>query len=213
MNYLVVLFKNKKRKKIIKSFIRKNKAENFFKDCLEDSDSVKFNVVVENATKTDYEIALLSCIDETQLQMFKQDDLGRNVKIELSDSDYKIIKIEKFNLPEKIYDWSENKRVDFDFIIQKYFKEKTLKNIFTINNKLIIQVDENINLFSLKNSSESHRLLDTLQEYMVSQKRMDSIFVKDLDNIQRKYLYSILEKNGIDKKKLYRQTTTFSKRK
>ena len=168
---------------------------------------------MENATKTDYEIALLSCIDETQLQMFKQDDLGRNVKIELSDSDYKIIKIEKFNLPEKIYDWSENKRVDFDFIIQKYFKEKTLKNIFTINNKLIIQVDENINLFSLKNSSESHRLLDTLQEYMVSQKRMDSIFVKDLDNIQRKYLYSILEKNGIDKKKLYRQTTTFSKRK
>jgi len=213
MNYLVVLFKNKKRKKIIKSFVRKNKAELFFNKCLEDSKEVKFNIVVENATDVEYELGLLSVVDDTQLNLFTHDDLGRNVKVELTDSDYKIINISKYNLPEKIFDWSENKRIDFNFLVSKYFKEKTLKNVFTINNKLVIQVDEQINLFSLKDSDESKRLLDTLQSYMVSQKRAESIFVKDLNTIQRKYLYSILEKNGIDKKKLYRQKTTFSLRK
>ena len=192
--------------------MRKNRAEKFFNDLMSDSDSINFNVVVENAENVVYELGLLSCIDETQLQMFKQDDFGRNVKIELTDSEYDIIKIQKYNLPEKIYDWSKDKRINFDQMISDYFKDKSLKNVYTVNNKLIIQVDDKLNLFSLKNSQESQRLLDTLKQYMIKEKRTDSLFVKDLDTIQRKYLYSILEKNGVDKKRLYRQSTTFSKR-
>ena len=38
-------------------------------------------------------------------------------------------------------------------------------------------------------------------------------FVKDTSTTQRKWMYNLLVKNGFDKKKLYRQTTTFSKRK
>lgn len=184
----------------------------FFKECIDLSDSVKFNVSVENAKKVEYELGLLSVVDESQLALFKQDDFGRNVKIEIVDSDYKIIKIEKYNLEEKIFDWKKNKRISFDELL-KYFSEKELKNVFTVNNKLIIQKDEKINVFSLKNNEESKRLLDVLQEYMIGQKRSDSIFVKDVDTIHRKYLYSILEKNGINKKRLYRQSTTFSEKK
>jgi len=210
---LVVLFKNKKRKKIIKYFVTKNKAELFFKKQLELSDAVNFNIEVENAKNVKYELALLSIIDETQLALFKQDDIGRNVKIEMVDSDYKIIKIESFNVPEKIFDWTLNKRISFDEFFSLYFKEKELKNIFTVNNKLVIQKDENLNLFTLKNSEESKRFLYSLQDYMLKQKRSDGLFVKDTDTIHRKYLYELLEKNGIDKKRLYRQSTTFSERK
>jgi hypothetical protein len=213
MNYLVVLFKNKKRKKIIKSFVTKNKAELFFKQKIDESNTVKFNVDVENAKKVKYELGLLSIINDSQLVMFKQDEIGRNVKIEIVDSDYKIIKIEDYNLPEKIFDWSINKRISFDEFFMKYFKEKDLKNIFTLNNKLIIQKDETINVFSFKNLQESKRFLQILQEYLISQKRTDGLFVKDTDTIHRKYLYNLLEKNGIDKKRLYRQSTTFSERK
>ena len=210
---MVVLFKNKKRKKIIKYFVTKNKAELFFKKQLDLSDAVNFNIEVENAKNVKYELALLSIIDETQLALFKQDDIGRNVKIEMVDSDYKIIKIESFNVPEKIFDWSLNKRISFDEFFALYFKEKELKNIFTVNNKLVIQKDENLNLFTLKNSEESKRFLYSLQDYMLKQKRSDGLFVKDTDTIHRKYLYELLEKNGIDKKRLYRQSTTFSERK
>ncbi len=210
---MVVLFKNKKRKKIIKSFVTKNKAELFFKQKIDESNTVKFNVDVENAKKVKYELGLLSIINDSQLVMFKQDEIGRNVKIEIVDSDYKIIKIEDYNLPEKIFDWSINKRISFDEFFMKYFKEKDLKNIFTLNNKLIIQKDETINVFSFKNLQESKRFLQILQEYLISQKRTDGLFVKDTDTIHRKYLYNLLEKNGIDKKRLYRQSTTFSERK
>lgn len=210
---MVVLFKNKKRKKIIKSFVTKNKAELYFKKKIDESDIVKFNVDVENAKKVKYEIGLLSIIDESQLVLFKQDDIGRNVKIEIVDSDYKIIKIENYNIPEKIFDWSTNKRISFNEFFMKYFKEKDLKSVFTLNNKLIIQKDEKVSVFSLKNSGESKRFLQTLQEYMISQGRFDGLFVTDTDTIHRKYLYDLLEKNGIDKKRLYRQSTTFSERK
>ena len=213
MNYLVVLFKNKKRKKIIKSFVRKNYAEKFFKDKIEESNQVKFNVEVENSEDCKYEIGFLSLTDDKQIPLFVQDEFGRNVKIDLEDSDYKITNIFDYNLPEKIQDCQKNKRITYDEFFKTYFSDSELKNVFTINNKVVIQKDENIMLFSFKNQNESKRFMKVLQEDLVSQKRADGIFVTDNDTVQRKYIYTLLEQYGVDRKKLYRQSTTFSKRK
>lgn len=207
------MFKNKKRKKIIKSFVRKSYAEKFFKQKIDESNQVKFNVEVENSEDCKYEIAFLSLVDDKQIPLFVQDDFGRNVKIDLQDSDYKITRIEPYNLPEKIQDWQKNKRITYEEFLKYYFGERELKNVFTINNKVVIQKDEQINIFSFKNKNESKRFLKILQEDLISQKRADGIFVTDKDTVQRKYIYELLEKYGIDRKKLYRQSTTFSKRK
>ena len=168
---------------------------------------------MENSEPCKYEIALITTTMDFQMDLFIQDDIGRNVKIKTDDSNYKILKISNYNLPEKLFDWSSNSRISFDFFYGKYFKSRELKNVFTVNNKLLIQQEDNVNIFSLKNSSESKRLLNILQEHMISENRSDAIFVPDNDNIQRKYLYSILEEKGVNKSKLYRQSTTFSKRK
>ena len=213
MNYIVVLFKNKKRKKIIKSFVRKNIAELYFKKLCEESDKVKFNVEVENSLEVTYEVGLLCKNIDTQFQLFSQDDIGRNIRVNLEDSDLQIIKIHKYRVPEKLQDWSTNKRITYDEFFKKHFTDKDLKNVFTVNNKIIVQKDEQTSVYSLKNIEEAKRLLMLLQDEFVSLKRADSIFVKDMDTIQRKYLYEHLEKLGIDKKRLYRQSTTFSKRK
>lgn len=213
MNYLIVLFKNKKRKKIIKSFVRKNKAELFFNKCVDESDRVNFEISVENAKKVTYEISIVSILDDTQMLLFKQDDMGRNVKIEMMDSDYKIIKLQNYNIPEKLFDWKQNKRITFEEFCLKYLDTSGLKNIFTINNKIVVQNDELVDIFSLKNKNESKRFISVLQNYMINKKRADAIFVSDSDTIHRKYLYKLLVDNGFDKKKLYRQSTTFSERK
>jgi hypothetical protein len=213
MNYTVVLFKNKKRKKIIKSFVRKNVAELYFKKICEESDKVKFNVEVENSLDVIYEVGLLSKNIDTQFQLFSQDDIGRNVRVNLEDSDLQIIKIHKYRIPEKLQDWSTNKRISYEDFFKKHFNDKELKNVFTIHNKIIIQKDEYTSIYSLKNSDESKRLLMLLQDEFIGLKRADALFVKDIDTIQRKYLYEHLEKMGIDKKRLYRQSTTFSERK
>jgi hypothetical protein len=213
MNYIVVLIKNKKRKKIIKSFIKKNTAELYFKKICEQSDKVKFNVEVENSLDVTYEVGLLCKNIDTQFQLFSQDDIGRNIRVTLEDSDLQIIKIHRYGVPEKLHDWSTNKRITYDEFFKKHFTNKELKNVFTVNNKIIVQRDEQTSVYSLKNIEESKRLLMLLQDEFVSLKRADAIFVKDMDTIQRKYLYDHLEKLGIDKKRLYRQSTTFSERK
>jgi hypothetical protein len=213
MNYIVVLFKNKKRKKIIKSFVRKNIAELYFKKLCDESDKVKFNVEVENSLDVIYEVGLLCKNIDTQFQLFSQDNIGRNVRVNLEDSDLQIIKIHKYKIPEKLQDWSSNKRITYDEFFKKHFSDKELKNVFTVNNKIIVQKDEQTSVYSLKNIEESKRLLMLLQDEFISSKRADAIFVKDMDTIQRKYLYDHLEKLGIDKKRLYRQSTTFSERK
>ena len=207
------MFKNKKRKKIIKSFVRKNIAELYFKKLCDESDKVKFNVEVENSLDVMYEVGLLCKNIDTQFQLFSQDDIGRNVRVTLEDSDLQIIKIHKYRIPEKLQDWSTNKRITYDEFFKKHFTDKELKNVFTVNNKIIVQKDEKTSVYSLKNVEESKRLLMLLQDEFVSLKRADAIFVKDMDTIQRKYLYDHLEKLGIDKKRLYRQSTTFSERK
>ena len=80
------------------------------------------------------------------------------------------------------------------------------------HNKLIIQINDKFFVFSLKNIDDSHRLLSTLENYFRNNGRNDAIFVRDTSTTQRKWMYNLLVKNGFDKKKLYRQTTTFSKR-
>lgn len=210
---MVVLFKNKKRKKIIKSFVRKNIAETFYNKKIEESNLIRFNVEVENSEDVEYELGLVSTTLELQMDLFIQDDIGRNIKVQVDDDKFKILKVVPFNLVEKIQDWSTNKRITYDEFFKKYFSNRDLKNIFTIHNKLFIQKDEDISVFSLKNSSESKRLMKVIQDHLVTEKRADGIFVTDRDTVQRKYLYNLLEEKGFNKKRLYRQSTTFSKRK
>jgi len=81
-----------------------------------------------------------------------------------------------------------------------------------LNNKICIQTNDDVNVFSLKDTDESHRFLDVCQNYFYENNRQDGIFVKDVSSAQRKWLYDIMEKKGFDKKRLYRLKTTFSKR-
>lgn len=97
-------------------------------------------------------------------------------------------------------------------VIKSYCKQTEMKNIFTLHNKLIIQIDENYFLFSLKNSEDCERALNNLEKYFREKNRRDAIFVKDISTVQRKWIYDILVDKGFSRPRLYRQTTTFSKR-
>ena len=83
-----------------------------------------------------------------------------------------------------------------------------LKLVSKLNNKIVVQNDDKINLFTLKNDYDSSRFIDNLSELFMEQKRFDCVFVKDYSNTQRKYLYNILIENGSSKSYLQRQTTT-----
>lgn len=211
-NYTIVLFKNKKKKKIIKGYSTEKNALSKFNSLLKSND-VLFDTKYENSEKVKYELALLSKIDDYQLPLYKMDEVGRNNRVFMDDqSDYTIKNISDYKLEELIYDWQSSSRISFNQLITKYCKKKDFKVISKLNNKIVIQIDEVFSLFSLKNTEDSERLIDTLESSFRELGRSDAMFIKDSTQTQRKWLYGVLEKNGFNKKKLYRQKTTFSKR-
>ena len=210
-NYIIVLFKNKQKKKIIKSYQTESTARKKFKS-LSDVKNVLFPIRYENAEKVKYEIGILTDQEMYQLPLFQVDDIGRNEEVFVDSDEYTFIDIKPYEIEEKIFDWQTNLRIDMLSLIKTYCSKRELKNIFTLNNKLVIQVDETFSLFSLKNPEDSHRLLETIEKYFRENNRKDAIFVRDTSTTQRKWLYELLESKGFNKSKLYRQNTTYSKR-
>lgn len=213
MNYLVVLFKNKERKKIINKFKTLKNAQDFFDKKIDDSSKVIFGKEIENASDCFFELALLKRRDDNFEAMFVRDDYGRQVKIETDDPDYKIIKISKYLVEEKIFDITKNKKISVNDFIKIYLPKNSIKLISSLNNKIIVQNDNLISLFSLKNEMESKRFLDSLSVYFQKEGRIDSIIVSESSKEQKKYLYDLLCSSGIDKQILYRRSTTFKPRK
>lgn len=209
--YIIVLFKNKKKRKIIKGYNTEKRAQKFFNEKVK-SNTIKFPMVFENAEKVDYELGLLTNQSKIQKTLYTIDELGRNQIVNIENPDFIFLDIKKYDLEEKIYDWQTEEKISYDYFYKKYLSPKELKNIFTVHNKIVIQIDEEFNVFSLKNNFDSVRLLDTLQEDFVNSGRMDGIFVRDTSTTQRKWIYNVLVEKGYDKNRLYRKKTTFSKR-
>jgi hypothetical protein len=211
-NYIIVLFKNKKKKKIIKRFVTEKKARNHFNELIKENDKILFDKRIENATDSEYLIGLVTNQTNVQKTLYYTDDLGRNIVANLENSNYVFLDIKNYKIEEKLFDWQDQKKINLFELEKKYFKTTELKNIFTLNNKLCIQIEEDVSVFSLKDSEESKRLLESLENKFMNENRMDSLFVRDVSTAQRKWLYNILESKGFDKKRLYRLKTTFSKR-
>jgi len=208
-NYLVVLFKNKSKKRIIKKFITYKKAETFFRKLIKESDNVIFNKEVENGFPCKFELGLVELSNKQLIPIYITDEMGRNIKVKLENDGMTLKEIVIYKEEEKIFDIQKNKKITTQELIKNYIKGDGVKMISTLNNKIIIQIDDEVSLFSLKSEVESGRFLDCLMGYFFKIKRKDCIFVKDFSSAQRKYLFEILKNKGIDKKILYRKFTTY----
>ena len=212
MDFLIVLFKNRKKRKIIKRYRTEKRSLDKFNELVKQSSSVLFPKLIENAEESNYELAILTNKTKIQNSLFLTDDLGRNVPVNLENPEYVFLKIEKYYIEESIYDWQTKTKISLIDLVKKYCKTKDLKSIYTLNNKICIQIDSDVKVFSLKDKNESVRFLDSIQDYFFSIGRGDAMFVKDISTAQRKWIYGVLEDKGFEKKRLYRLKTTFSKR-
>lgn len=210
-NYLVVLFKNKKKKKIIKKFITLSRAKNYFDGLIEKSNEVIFEVLVENGKECKFELGLISLTTNQSSPVYMTDEFGRSIKVKLDENGMSILNLKPFRDEDLIYDVRNKKKITTQEFIKRYLKGDGLKMVSVLNNKVILQRDEKIDLFSLKNESECSRFVECLSSYFFKIKRGDCLFIKDCSSPQRKYLYELLESNGFDKKVLYRKFTTYPK--
>jgi predicted transcriptional regulator with HTH domain len=208
VNYLVVLFKNKKRKKIINKFVTFSRAKQYYDKLLKESNDVIYNVQIENGCDSIYEIGLVELSDSQLIPVYMTDEYGRNIQVKLSDDGMTLFQVSPYKKEERIYDIAKKKKITTQQLIKTYLKGDGLKMISSLNNKIIVQEDDKINLFTLKTELESSRFIDCLSSHFFKIKRGDCLFVKDNSSAQRKYLFNLLESYGIDKKILYRKFTS-----
>lgn len=210
-NYIIVLFKNKSKKKIINKFVTSNKAKQYYDDLIEKSNSVIFPKEFETGEPSNFELGLLTKTVESLFPIYTTDELGRQIKVEIEDPDWNIIKITPYRIEEEIYDVQTKDKITTPELIRKYLKQDGIKMVSKLNNKIVIQKDDEVKLFSLKNEYDSHRFIETISQYFLSKNRIDTMFISDSSSAQKKYLYNLLESKGIDKKVLYRKSTTHPK--
>jgi hypothetical protein len=207
-NFTVILFKNNKKRKILKSFVREHKALEYYNKKLKESSEIVFDKEYENGARCNYRIVLTSKTCEVG-QLYYVDGIGRNVSInpKISDNLY-IKKIDMFNIEEKLYDVQENKKITFNKFVKKYLnKDKTIM-LSKLNNKVVVQEDDNYSLFSLKTEDDCERFLRIVESKV---EKKNFIIVRDFTSPQRKYLYDLLVERGFDIDFLYRTSTTHPK--
>ncbi len=209
-NYIIVLFKNKTKKKIIKKFKTFDRAKKFYDNLISESNSVIFSMETENGKPCTYEIGFLERIISHR-PYFVRDEFGRQVKVDLDDPDFNITIINKYNKEELIYDLNKSKRISVQTLLKQYLPKVGVKLISKLNNKIVIQNDDKIYLFSLKSETDCDRLIDCLSSHMMNEGRVDCILVKDSSKEQKKYIYNLLHKNGFSKSVLYRKFTTYKR--
>lgn len=210
MKYFVVLFKNKEKRKIIKKFKTYERALSFYEKELKEN-NVLFDKNIENGKSCYFELGLLEKDYQNHDLYFVRDELGRQIKVELDDPDFKILRISPYKKEEKLFDLQKNKKITFELFVKRYLNGSGIKLISKLNHKIIVQNDDDYKLFSLKSDEDCERFITILRNYMFEKKRTDCIIVADTSVAQKKYLYEILEKNGFSKSVLYRRATTFIK--
>ena len=205
MNYIVVLFKDKRKKRLIKKFVTLTNAKKFFSKLKKESDEIIFEKIFEDGVVVDYELGIVEMSSKQLLPVYMTDEMGRNVKVKLEEEGMTLFEICKYKKEEKIYDIQKKKKISVPTFISTYLKTDSLKMIFSLNNRIIVQNDEKFYIFTLKNPEESFRFLDCLSFYFLKSGRKDCLFVKDTSVAQKKYLYDLLGKNGYKKSMLYRK--------
>jgi len=209
-NFQVILFKDNKKKKILKSFITEKRANEFYEKKLEQSSKVIFPVQMENGKKCKYKIALVSKEPNFD-NIYYLDELGRNISInpKISDELY-IKKISNYQKEEKIFDVSGNTKITVQKLFSKHIKKGVTYLLSKLNNKVILQNDDNFSLFSLKTEEDCNRFLNCIENSDLPKTFM---IVRDVSSPQRKYIYNLLKEAGFDIGFLYRTSTTHPKEK
>ena len=208
MNYLIVLFKNKIKKKIINKFKTHKKSDDLFITLSNQSNDVIFEKKYTNGDECSYELSILEKSPDTFLPVYLKDELGRQIKVNLDDGDYTITKIITYKIEETLLDTTLNKKINSHEFIKLYLDPVGFKLMSKLNNKIIVQNDDKVNLFILKNEYDSSRFIESISNKFISEKRMDCMFIKDCSAPQKKSLYNLLINQGFSKDYLLRYSTT-----
>jgi hypothetical protein len=203
--YFIVLFCNKKRIKILYKCMKRTTITEYWHEfkTQRKPDFVKIQGGKRNQEQI-FELALVFPKTRWSTNPWVKDSLGRNISANMEDEKFRIKEIIPYWKEELIYDFQIKKRIRFHEMMGKIYPITEIAQIFTLNNKLFVQIENDVWLYGNKNLTDSERLFELVKENILKQKRGNFIFVKDVTTHQRKLLYNLLESKGFKRRELFR---------
>ena len=204
--YSIVLFCNKKRVKVLHRSMKRTTIYEYWREFKTQKTPPFTKQQVGNRKNKDlvYELALIFPNNRWATSIWVKDSLGKNIEAKIENDKYRIKEIIPYWAEEYIYDHQIKKRIRYHQMIEQILPITDIAQIFTLNSKLFIQVDNEIKLFGNKNLKDTDRLFELIKEDVAKKKRGNFIFVKDITTHQRKLLYNLLESKGFKRSELFR---------
>jgi hypothetical protein len=205
--YKIILFCNKKRRKLIYQTISLPAIRDLWFELRSEK---KPRYIKEfggtRNKKLDFELALIYPDNRwaKNKTITKRDEFGRLIDVGVDTKGYRLKEMVPYWEEEKIYDHDNKVRIRYHELFEIFERVNDIAQIFTLNTKLFLQVENELRMFGNKNLSDSERLFELLREDLLKQKKGNFIFVKDITTNQRKQLYNLLEGKGYNRKDLFR---------
>lgn len=207
--YFIFLFCNKKKIKTLYKCMTKNKVYEMWREYKTQQKPQFIKLRTGGKKRKEdlvYEIALIFPMNRwvSKDSFYIRDSLGRNIEARLDDDKKRIKEIFPYWEEELIYDYESKKRIRYHDMMEYILSITEIAQIFTLNNKLFVQVENDIRLFGNKNIDDTARLFELVRGNILKMKRGNFIFVKDLTTHQRTLLYNLLESKGYKRTELFR---------
>jgi hypothetical protein len=210
--YFIILFCNKKKVRVLYKAQKKNTIYDAWHEFVTQK-RPPFVQLQGGKRKQElkYELGLIFPNNRWSKPTYIRDELGRNVEAKLmsmesasEDNKFRIKELIPYWEEEKIYDFDSKKRIAYDEMMDIILKVEDIAQIFTLNNKLFLQVENDVRLFGNKNIADTDRLFDIVRKDLTKRGRGNFIFVRDITRHQRSQLYEMLVAKGYKKTELFR---------
>lgn len=203
--YFIYLYCNRKKQKIIHKSAKRSTILEIWRELKTEKKPpyVKTNSGRKRES-TNYELALIFPNTRWSTKTFIKDDMGRNLEATIDNDKQRIKELIPYWVEELVYDFDAKKRIRYHELIEQFVSVKDIAQVFTLNNKIFLQVDNNVKMFGNKNLDDSDRLFAIIRDDLLKRKKSNFIFVKDITTHQRKLLYNLLVEKGYKRTELFR---------
>lgn len=203
--YSIVLFCNKKRVKVLYSCQKRTTVHDYWSEF---KTQKKPRFLKQQSGKRNqealYELGLIFPNNRWATKTYVKDSIGRLIEAKIENDKYRIKELIPYWKEELIYDHQLKKRIRYHEMLEEIIKINEIGQIFTLNNKLFVQNENEIKLYGNKNINDAERLFELVREDLLKKKKGNFIFVKDVTTAQRKILYALLESKGFKRTELFR---------
>lgn len=203
--YFVILFCNKKKVRVLAKSRTKNTIYDYWFEFRTQKKPpfIKLQGGKRKQVLT-YELGLIFPNNKWAIPTIIRDELGRNTEAKMVDKRFRIKELIPYWEEELIYDLESKKRIRYHQMMEVILKVEAIAQIFTLNNKIFLQVEDDIRMFGNKNIADADRLFEIVKSDLNKRGCGNFIFVKDITTHQRTQLYTMLESKGYKRTELFR---------